>query len=118
MQRTLSARISRPGIEFASASSLKKKIAHLLIGVGEMGMGFDPDEPTEGAARAIIERILIEQIAGSVRRNVILQRSRIEFLFARRDRDGEEIAACAFADETAQTFEARILSAQDADSDS
>ena len=61
---------------------------------------------------AIVERVLVKEIAGGVRRNVILQSASIEFLVGHRDRDRQKIAASAFANEAAQTFEARIPCAE------
>ena len=43
---------------------------------------------------------------------MVLQCAGVEFLLVFRDGDSEQIAAAAFADETAQTFEARIFRAQ------
>ncbi len=43
---------------------------------------------------------------------MILQSARIELLFALRNRDREQIAARAFADEAAETFETRIRGAE------
>ena len=60
----------------------QEKIAHFLIGVGEMGVRLDPDQSAEGGAGAIVERVFVKQIAGRVRRDVILQGARVEFLFA------------------------------------
>src|SRR5437762_11099393 len=74
-----------------------------------MGVRLYPDQSAECAAGAIVERIFVKEIAGGVRRNVILQGSGIEFLFVCCDCDGEQIAASAFADKAAQTFEPRIL---------
>ena len=90
----------------------QEKVAHLLIGVGEMRVRFDPDESAEGGPGAIVERIFVKQIARRVRRDVVLQCAGVEFLVAFGDRDSEQIAAPAFADEPAQTFEARILCAE------
>ena len=53
-----------------------------------------------------------------MRRDVVLQRARVEFLFFRRDGNGEQIAASAFADQPAETFEPRIARAEIADSGS
>ena len=86
----------------------QEKIAHLLIGVGEMCVRFDSDEAAERAASTVVERVLIKEIAGRVWREVVLQRAGIEFLVAISDGDGKEIAAPAFADETAETFESRV----------
>ena len=94
----------------------QEKIAHFLVGIGEMRVRLDPDEAAEGAAGPIVERVLVKQIAGGVRRDVVLQGAGVEFLFAISDGDGEEIAARAFADQPAQTFEARIACRRDADS--
>ena len=77
-----------------------------------MGVRLDADKAAESGAGAIVERVFVKKIAGGMRRDVILQRARIEFLSSARDGDCEEIAASAFADETAETFEARISSAK------
>src|SRR2546421_1754590 len=74
-----------------------------------MGVRFDPNESAERATGAIIERIFVKEIAGGARRDVVLQGAGIEFLFVCCDCDCEQIAASAFADKAAQTFEPRIL---------
>jgi hypothetical protein len=77
-----------------------------------MRVRLDPDKAAERAPGAIVERVFVKEIAGSVRREVVLQRARIKFLFAGCYRDGQQIAASAFADEAAQTFEPRIASSE------
>ena len=89
-----------------------------MIRVSEMGVRFDPDETAEGGASAIVERVFVKKIARGVRRDVVLQCACIEFLLLFGDGDSEQIAAAAFADEPAQTFEPRIFRARDANSDS
>ena len=86
----------------------QKKIAHFLIGIGEMGVRFDPDKAAEGGAGAIVERVFVKKIARGVGRDMVLQCAGVEFLLIFRNRDREQIAAPAFADEPAQTFETRI----------
>src|SRR5438046_3971000 len=77
-----------------------------------MCLGWDPDEAAECAADAVIESVFIKEIARGVRGDVILQCARIKLLSAVCDRNSEQVAASAFADETAETFEARIFSAK------
>ena len=77
-----------------------------------MRVRLDPDEAAECAAGAIVERVFVKKIAGRVRRDVVLQGAGVEFLVAIGNGDSEEIAAPAFADETAETFEPRIFSAE------
>src|SRR5438046_6258952 len=77
-----------------------------------MCVRFDPDEAAECAPGAVVERVFIKEIARGVRRDVILQCARIKLLSAVCDRNSEQVAASAFADETAETFEARIFSAK------
>src|SRR5438093_1595769 len=72
-----------------------------------MGVRLYPDQSAERATGAIVERIFVKEIAGGVRRDVVLQGARIEFLFVRCDCDCEQIAATAFAHKAAQTFEPR-----------
>ena len=79
-----------------------------------MRVRLNPDEAAEGAAGAILERVFVKEIAGSVGRDVVLQRARVEFLFVSRDRDSEEIAARAVPDKPAQTFEPRLRLMADA----
>src|SRR6266446_2908304 len=45
----------------------QEKVAHLLIGVGEMRVRLDPDEAAKGAAGATVECVFVKQIAGSMR---------------------------------------------------
>src|SRR5437588_9583326 len=73
-----------------------------------MRVRFDPNQSSERATGAIVERIFIKEIAGGVRRDVVLQGARIKFLFVRCDWDREQIAASTFADKAAQTFKPRI----------
>src|SRR5947207_971053 len=73
-----------------------------------MGVRLYSDQSAERTTGAIVERIFVKEIAGGMRRNVILQGARIEFLFVACDCDREQIAAAAFAHKAAQTFEPRI----------
>src|SRR5436189_4197393 len=73
-----------------------------------MGMRLYPDQSTKNCARAIVERVFVKEITGGMRRNMVLQSARIEFLLMFRDSDSQQIAATAFADESAETFETRI----------
>ena len=77
-----------------------------------MRVRLDPDESAERATGTIVERVFVKQIAGGMRRNVVLQRARIEFLFVRRNCDGKQIAARAFADEPTETFDPRLSRAE------
>jgi hypothetical protein len=90
----------------------QEKIAHFLIGVGEMGVRLDPDKAAERGAGAIVERVFVKEIARGMRRNVILQCARIKLLSAVCDRNCEQVAESAFAAEPAETLEARIFSAK------
>src|SRR4029453_2069634 len=90
----------------------QEKIANFLIGIGEMGVRFHPDEAAECATGTIIERVFVEEIAGGVGRDVILQRAGVEFLLIFRNRDRERIPLPAFAYEPAETFETRISRTQ------
>src|SRR5438067_13737775 len=76
-----------------------------------MGMPFYPNQTAENGASAIVERVFIKEIARGVRRDVVLQCARIKFLSAVCDRNSEQVAASAFADETAEAFKARIFCA-------
>ena len=86
----------------------QQKIADFLIGVSEMGVRFYPDQATENGPSAIVERVFVKKIAGGMRRDVVLQRARVEFLLVFGNCHSEKIAATAFPDEAAQTFETRI----------
>src|SRR4030095_5464958 len=88
------------------------KVANFLIGIGEMGVRLYSDQSTENRASAIIQRVFVEEIARRMRRNMVLQRARIEFLLMFGDRYCKQIAAAPFADESAKTFEARISRAK------
>ena len=76
-----------------------------MIRVSEMRIRFNADQTSEDGAGAIVQRVFVKQVAGRARRDVVLQRARIEFLLMLCHRDGKQIAAAAFANETAQTFE-------------
>src|SRR5438046_260154 len=58
----------------------QQKVANLLIRIGEMGMRLYSDQSTENRAGAIVEGVFVQEIARGVRRDVVLQRARIEFL--------------------------------------
>ena len=75
-----------------------------------MRVWLHPDEPAKGGARAIIERVLVKQVAGGVRGDVVLQRARVELLVAIGDGDGKKIAPPAFADQAALAWQ--LASAQ------
>ena len=77
-----------------------------------MGVRFHSDEATECAAGTIVERVFVKEIARSVGRDVVLQCAGVEFLLIFRNRDREQIAARAFADEPAETFKTRISRTQ------
>ena len=73
-----------------------------------MGMPFYPNQTAENGASAIVERVFVKEIARGVRRDVVLQCARIEFLLVFGDCDSEQVAATTFADQPTQTLEARI----------
>jgi len=79
----------------------QKKIADLLISVGEMSVRFHADEAAENRAGAIIERIFVKQIARRAWLDVVLQCACVEFLLMFGHRYSEQIATAAFANETA-----------------
>ena len=89
----------------------EEKVANFLIRVGEMSVPFHADESAENCAGAIIQRVFVKQVARCSRRNVVLQCACVEFLLVFRHGYGKQIAAAAFANETAQTFEPRIFCA-------
>jgi hypothetical protein len=88
----------------------EQEVAHFLIGVGEMRVRLDPDQTAKGISGATAERIFEKQVTLGVRRSVILQSTRIEFLCFVTDRNREHVAVGAFAGKAAQTFKARIFS--------
>src|SRR4051794_6433794 len=77
-----------------------------------MSVRLDPDQAAEGAAGAIVQRVLVEQVARRVRARVVLQRARIELLRVVGNANGEHIAPRVFAGEPAQAFETAIGSAE------
>ena len=77
-----------------------------------MRVRLDANEAAENAASTIVEGIFVKEIARGMRRDVVLQCARVEFLLIFCDGDSEQIAAPAFADEPAQTFKARIARAE------
>ena len=76
-----------------------------------MSVRFHADEPAENGASVIVERVFVKEIARCARRNVVLQCACIKFLLLPGNRDSEQVAAAAFAHETAQTLEPRIFCA-------
>jgi len=72
----------------------------------------DADEAAENASGAIVESVFVKEIAGGMRRGVVLERAGIEFLNSISDGDGEQIAPCAFTRETAKAFKTRIAAAE------
>src|SRR5207244_6511493 len=70
------------------------------------------DQSTENRAGAIVERVFVKEIARGMGGNMVLQRARIEFLLLFRHSNSQQIAAPSFADEPAETFEARISRAK------
>ena len=84
----------------------QEKVAHFLVGIGEMRLRLDPNESAESRACAIVQRVFEKQVAVSVRRSVILQSSRVEFLRPSSPTEiGEHVAAAVLAGEAAQAFE-------------
>src|SRR5438128_9292349 len=90
----------------------QQKVANLLIRIGEMGIRLYSDQSTENRAGAIVQRVFVKEIARGMRRDMVLQRACIEFLLVFRDSDSKQIAASPLADESAETFEARISPAK------
>ena len=78
-----------PGHRVGFGVIAQEKIADFLIGVSEMGVRFDANQSAKGGASAIVERVFVKEIAGRVGRDVVLQGTGIEFLFAMSDRDRE-----------------------------
>src|SRR5438045_3318539 len=77
-----------------------------------MGVRLDSDKPTESRASAIVERVLVEQVARRMRTRVVLQRPGIELLAVIRYTNREHIAARAFASQAAQPLKTRIGAAE------
>src|SRR4029077_2128410 len=90
----------------------QQKVTNLLIRIGEMGVRLYSDQSTENRPGAIVEGVFVQEIARGMRRDMVLQRACIKFLLVLRDSDGKQIAAPPFADESAETFEARISRAK------
>ena len=72
-----------------------------MIRIGEMGMPFYPNQTAENGASAIVERVFVKEIARGMRRDMVLQCARIEFLLLLCHSDSKQIAAPTFADEAA-----------------
>src|SRR5205814_9190393 len=77
----------------------QQKVTNLLIRIGEMGMRLYSDQSTENRAGAVVERVFVKEIACGMRRDMVLQCARIEFLLVFGDRDSKQIAAAGFAGE-------------------
>src|SRR5438552_760715 len=103
------------GRELAAMRKLsvaQQEIANFLISIGEVGVRFDANKAAKCATGAIVERVFVKEVAGGVRRDVILQGAGVEFLLVRGNRDREQIAPRAFANQSAETFEPRISGAE------
>ena len=60
------------------------QVAHFLIGVRLVRAGLDLDQARKDRARGILERIEVKQIAGGMRRGMVLQRALIDLALSRR----------------------------------
>ena len=76
-----------------------------------MGVRFDADQSAEDGAGAIVQGVFVKEVACRVWRDVVLQCAGVELLPMFGHGDSEQIAAPAFANESAQTFKTRILRA-------
>ena len=75
----------QPGHRVGFGIVAEEKVAHFLIGIGKMRVRFDADQSAKSGAGAIGQGVFVEQIAGGVRRDVVLQCPGIEFLFIMSD---------------------------------
>src|SRR5581483_1935082 len=79
----------------------QQEVAHLLVRIREMSMGFYPNKSAENSAGTIVESVFVQEIACRVWREMVLQCAGVEFLFMISHRDGQQIAAGPFAHEAA-----------------
>src|SRR4051812_29686012 len=77
-----------------------------------MRVRLDADQSAESRTGAIVQRVLVKQIAGRVWTQVILQRASVEFLLIGGHTNREHVAPRAFAGQSAQAFEASVGAAE------
>ena len=63
-----------------------------------MSVRFYSDQPAKNGASAIVESIFIQKIARGMRRDMVLQRARIELLLVFRHSHSKQIAPASFAE--------------------
>ncbi len=80
------------------------EVFDLLVGVRALGAGFDFDQSCEDRAGFVVEGVEVEEVAGGVRGDMILQGALIDLAGSFDGIEGEHLATGAFADEEAEAF--------------
>ena len=82
----------------------ENQVAHFLEGVRPVRVWFDADEPGDDRLGFIVQGVLIEQVAASFRRTVVLQGALVELLVSIGHGGRKHVAASACALELADAF--------------
>jgi hypothetical protein len=90
-QRTSSAWISRLGSESARAPSLRIRLRFVWYASVRCAVRVHADEPAEDGAAGVHQRALEEQVAGRVRRQVVLERLVVEVLVVLGDVEAQHV---------------------------
>jgi hypothetical protein len=77
-----------------------------------MSARLDFDQSRKDRAGSVAQCVLIKQIAGCVRLEMVLKGTLIKFLFSTRHRNREHVTPSPATDHPANTFQARILPAE------
>ena len=88
------------------------EVFDLLVGVRALGAGFDFDESCKNGAGLVVEGVEVEEVAGGVGGDMILQGALVDLSGSFHGIDGEHFTAGAFADETAEAFAAHESAAE------
>ena len=72
----------KPGQRVAFGIVAEEKVPVALVGVGLLGVRIDDDQAGEDRARAVEERVLVEQIGSGAGRLMALQGALVELLLA------------------------------------
>ena len=88
------------------------EVFDLLVGVCAFGTGLDFDESCKNGAGLVVEGVEVEEVAGGVRGDMVLQGALVDLAGSFDGIDGEHFTAGAFADEAAEAFAAHESAAE------
>src|SRR6202030_4724328 len=77
-----------------------------------MSAWFHLDQPGKNRSRTVMERILVQEVAGGVWFLMILQRALVELLFATRHTDCQHVTPGTAVDHSADALKTRVFSAK------